>query len=91
MRYTAFATNQISADIAALELRHRRRTRDEDRIRNAKDTGLTNLPMYSLAANGVWTHLIKLVGKITAYTQMLTFADAPARLWELKQLWTRIF
>jgi len=30
--------------LADLELRHRRRARCEDRIRAAKDTGLTNLP-----------------------------------------------
>ena len=45
-RVTAFATNTApggpDAQIANLELRHRRRARCEDRIRAAKDTGLAN-------------------------------------------------
>ncbi len=43
-RVTCFATNSTSADLPALDLRHRRRARCEDRIRNAKDTGARNLP-----------------------------------------------
>ncbi len=45
-RITAFATNTIGGQLADLELRHRRRARCEDRIRLAKDTGLTNLPPH---------------------------------------------
>src|SRR5690349_10376805 len=44
-RLTAFATNTTGGQLADLELRHRRRARCEDRIRNAKDTGLKNLPL----------------------------------------------
>lgn len=91
LRYTAFATNQTSSDIAALELRHRRRARCEDRIRHAKDTGLTNLPLQSFAANEIWTHLVMLACELTAYTQMLAFNHSPARAWEPKRLRTRIF
>jgi hypothetical protein len=43
-RITAFATNTTRGQLADLELRHRRRARCEDRLRNAKDTGLSNLP-----------------------------------------------
>jgi hypothetical protein len=39
-RFTAFATDARRGQLADLELRHRRRARREDRIRNAKDTGL---------------------------------------------------
>ncbi|WP_236866832.1 IS1380 family transposase, partial [Brevibacterium daeguense] len=70
MRYTAFATNQNSADIPSLEVRHRRRARCEDRIRISKDTGLANLPLASLAANEIWTHLVMLAVELTAWTQM---------------------
>ena len=42
-RYTAFATNTATGQLADLELRHRRRARAEDRSRTSKDTGLTNL------------------------------------------------
>ena len=45
-RLTAFATNTTRGQLADLELRHRRRARCEDRIRGAKDTGLTNLPLH---------------------------------------------
>jgi hypothetical protein len=49
LRVTAFATNTTRGQLAALELRHRRRARAEDRIRCAKDTGLTNLPLHDFA------------------------------------------
>ncbi|WP_344719497.1 IS1380 family transposase, partial [Brevibacterium daeguense] len=91
MRYTAFATNQNSADIPSLEVRHRRRARCEDRIRISKDTGLANLPLASLAANEIWTHLVMLAVELTAWTQMLAFAGTPARTWEPKRLRARIF
>ncbi len=45
-RLTAFATNTARGQLPDLELRHRRRARAEDRIRIAKDTGLTNLPLH---------------------------------------------
>jgi hypothetical protein len=44
-RFTAFATDTKKGQLADLELRHRRRARCEDRIRNGKDTGLRNLPL----------------------------------------------
>jgi hypothetical protein len=44
-RFTAFATDTKKGQLAHLELRHRRRARCEDRIRNAKDSGLRNLPL----------------------------------------------
>jgi hypothetical protein len=37
-RFTAFATDARKGQLADLELRHRRRARCEDRIRNAKDS-----------------------------------------------------
>ena len=49
-RLTAFATNTTRGQLADLELRHRRRARAEDRIRCAKDTGLTNLPLHDFGA-----------------------------------------
>jgi hypothetical protein len=41
-RFTALATDAKRGQLADLEARHRRRARCEDRIRNAKDTGLGN-------------------------------------------------
>jgi hypothetical protein len=50
LRCTAFAsiTRRI-VPLPDLELRHRRRARCEDRIRGAKDTSLTNLPLRDFA------------------------------------------
>lgn len=52
-RLTGFATNIISGQLADLEVRHRRRTRCEDRIPLAKDMGLENLPLCSFAQNRI--------------------------------------
>jgi hypothetical protein len=55
-----------TADLPALDLRHRRRARCEDRIRNAKDTGLRNLPYKQAAANAVWLQIVMLAQLLTA-------------------------
>lgn len=55
-RHTAFLTDQ-HGDVAALELRHRRRARVEDEIRTGKDTGMRNLPFGAFAANEAWLEL----------------------------------
>ncbi|WP_420030178.1 IS1380 family transposase, partial [Psychromicrobium xiongbiense] len=91
MRYTAFATNQARGQLADLEVRHRLRARCEDRIRGAKDTGLTNLPLRSFAANTLWCHLVMLATEITAWAQMLAFAGTKAKRWEPKKLRARVF
>lgn len=43
-RHTAFITDQHDTDVAALELRHRRRARVEDAIRVGKETGMRRCP-----------------------------------------------
>jgi len=92
-RLTAFATNTPPGgphrQLADLELRHRRRARAEDRIRIAKDTGLTNLPRHDL--NRIWCALVALACEIIAWAQMLALAEHPARRWEPKRLRLRIF
>jgi hypothetical protein len=94
-RYTAFATNTAPGgpgrQLADLELRHRRRARAEDRIRAAKDTGLTNLPLHDLAQNRIWCAIVALACELTAWAQMLALAEHPARRWEPKRLRLRIF
>ena len=93
-RVTAFATNTRpggpGAQIAELELRHRRRARCEDRIRNAKDTGLNNLPLHGLDQNRIWCSVVMLACEPLAWTQMLGFAAHPARRWEPKRLRLRL-
>jgi hypothetical protein len=56
-RHTAFITDQQGDDIAALELRHRRRANVEDEIRTGRETGMRNLPFAAFEANQVWLEL----------------------------------
>ena len=91
-RITAFATNTTRGQLADLELRHRRRARCEDRIRLAKDTGLTNLPLYGFTQNQIWCAIVALACELTAWMQMLALADADsARRWEPKRLRYRLY
>ncbi len=91
LRVTAFATNSTRGQLADLELRHRRRARAEDRIRCAKDTGLTNLPLHDFTQNQIWCALVALACELTAWMQMLALPDTAARRWEPKRLRTRLF
>ena len=78
-RLTAFATNAPrtgpGSQLADLELRHRRRARREDRIRNAKDTGLTNLPLHGFNANQIWCEIVALTADLIAWLQLLGCTD----------------
>jgi hypothetical protein len=89
-RFTAFATDARRGQLADLELRHRRRARCEDRIRNAKDTGLRNLPLHGFAQNQVWCELVAMACELLAWTAMLAL-ESPARTWEPKRLRLRMF
>lgn len=68
----------------ALELRLRRRARcEEDRIRCAKDTGLSSLPFKGSAANRIWCHLVVIAGDLIAWMQLLALeAKDPPRRWK---------
>jgi hypothetical protein len=97
-RITAFATNTRPGgqdgpghQLADLELRHRRRARAEDRIRNAKDTGLTNLPLHDFNQNRIWCAIVALASELTAWMQLLALHGHPARRWEPKRLRLRLF
>ena len=90
-RITAFVTNTTRGQLAALELRHRRRARCEDRIRCAKDTGLTNLPLHDFAQNQIWCAIVALAADLTAWTQTLALTGHEARRWEPKRLRLRLF
>ena len=89
-RFTAFATDARRGQLADLELRHRRRARCEDRIRNAKDTGLRNLPLHGFAPNQLWCELVAMASELLAWTAMLAL-EGPARAWEPKRLRLRLF
>jgi Transposase DDE domain group 1 len=90
-RLTAFATNTAGGQLADLELRHRRRARCEDRIRNAKDTGLRNLALHDFAQNRIWIALVQLATELTAWMQMLALTTSQARRWEPKRLRLQLF
>ncbi|WP_431966842.1 IS1380 family transposase [Actinacidiphila sp. bgisy160] len=90
MRLTAFATNTKNVPIAALELRHRRRARAEDRIRAARATGLRNFPLHDSAQNQVWLEIMQIALDLLAWMPMLALTG-PARLWEPRRLRLRLF
>jgi hypothetical protein len=56
-RHTAFITDQADEDIAALELRHRRRAKVEDAIRVAKETGMRRMPFATFEHNAAWLEI----------------------------------
>lgn len=89
-RLTAFVTNTRTGQLADLEMRHRRRARCEDRIRTAKDTGLSNLPLQGFAQNRIWLLIVGLASDLLAWMAMLCL-DGPARRWEPKTLRHRLF
>jgi hypothetical protein len=101
LRVTAFATNTARGQLPDLELRHRRRARCEDRIRVAKDTGLTNLPLHGFDQNRIWCAIVALAVEITAWMQLLALTNddddtsaattSRARRWEPKRLPYRLF
>ncbi|MEV0743558.1 IS1380 family transposase [Streptomyces sp. NPDC050549] len=89
-RLTAFATNTTHSPIAALELRHRRRARAEDRIRGARATGLRNLPLHDTAQNQIWLEIVQLALDLLAWLPMLALTGK-SRLWEPRRLRLRLF
>lgn len=89
-RITCFATNTRGWSIPDLEVRHRQRARAEDRIRNLKDTGLTNLPFHGFAQNQIWLEITLLAADLLVWTQVLAFHGQPARRWEPKRLRLRL-
>ena len=94
-RITAFATNTSAGgpgtQLPELELRHRRRARAEDRIRAAKDTGLTNLPLHDFTQNQIYCAIVALACEITTWMQLLALTGHQARRWEPKRLRLRLF
>jgi hypothetical protein len=89
-RCVAFVTNTRGGQLAEQELRHRRRARAEDRIRQARATGLRNLPPRGFAQNRIWCELVALACELVAWTQMLA-PVGNARRWEIKKLRFRLF
>jgi hypothetical protein len=89
-RFQVFITDQPDSDITALELRHRRRARVEDRIRCAKATGLRNLPFDLLRRNQVWLELVLAAQDLTCWAQTLLL-DGDLKVAEPKTLRYRLW
>jgi Transposase DDE domain group 1 len=88
-RYTALLTDQPAPDIAALELRHRRRAGVEDAIRTGKDTGMRNLPFGVFAANQAWLELSLAAQDLLSWSQELCL-EGELRAAEPKRLRQRL-
>jgi hypothetical protein len=71
-RHTAFITNTTGYNIAALELRQRQRARAENVIRDAKATGLANLPFDDIVNNDVWMQLCFAANDLLAWAQRIS-------------------
>jgi hypothetical protein len=88
-RHTAFITDQDDADIAALELRHRRHARVEDSIRIAKDTGMRNLPFAAFEHNQAWLEVSLAAQALLRWSALLCL-DGELALAEPKRVRQRL-
>jgi hypothetical protein len=88
-RLAVFITDQPGESVPQLDLDHRGHAHVEDRIRQGKDCGLSNLPFRSFAHNQVWLWLVQLAQDLVAWAQQLCLKDQ-ARAWELKRLRYRL-
>lgn len=70
-RHTAFITDQADEDIAALELRHRRRARVEDAIRVGKETGMRKMPFAAFPHNRAWLEVSLLAQALLRWAALL--------------------
>ena len=81
LRVTAFITDTapgvVPGQLGGLELRHRQHARVEDRIRQAKATGLHNLPCHRSDANAAWLEIIMAATDLVAWTKLLGFKNQP--------------
>ena len=70
-RYQVVATNTGVGQLAFLEARHRAHARVEDRIRNAKDSGLGRFPSRDFAINTTWAQLVAISADLIAWLRLL--------------------
>ncbi|VBA43734.1 hypothetical protein LAUMK13_04674 [Mycobacterium innocens] len=80
-RVTGFFTDTpdgvVPGQLAGLELRHRQHARVEDRIRQAKATGLPNLPFNAFEANAAWLEIVMAATDLIAWAKLIGFTDHP--------------
>ena len=83
LRYTALicaprgAQDGLAHEIDALELRHRRHARIDDRIRQAKAAGLRSLPCKAVAESHAWLECVLAAADLVAWSKLICFADDP--------------
>ena len=79
LRVTAFITDTghgvVPGQLGGLELRHRQHARVEDRIRQAKATGLRNLPCHRAEANAAWLEIILAATDLVTWSKLIGFTD----------------
>jgi DDE family transposase len=78
-RFQVFFTDLSEPDICYLEAVYRGRGRCECAIRDAKDTGLANLPSADFAINEAWLTVVLLAGDLLAQTRRLCLDGELAR------------
>lgn len=78
-RFQVFLTNSTDPDLAYLEARHRGHARVEDRIRNAKASGLESFPCQGFEANRTWLELVLMAADLVAWAQRLCLRGELAR------------
>ena len=88
-RFQCLITDQQGDDLAALEVRHRAHAIVEDRVRELKSTGLSNLPFSAFAPNQAWLEAALCAHDLTVWTQELLF-DGEHRVCEPKRLRYRL-
>ena len=78
-RHTRVVTppGRIPGQAAGLELRHRQHARVEDRIREAKASGLRNLPCRGWDENAAWLEVVLTAIDLVTWTKTICFTDAP--------------
>jgi hypothetical protein len=81
MRVTGFITDTphgvVPGQLAGLDLRHRQHARVEDRIRQAKATGLRNMPCHDFDSNSAWLEIVMTATDLVAWCKLIGFHDQP--------------
>lgn len=72
LRHTAFITDTEGDDLAALDLRHRRRGRAEQIIRDTKACGLARLPFDGAANNDRWMQLTFIANDLLCWARRIS-------------------
>lgn len=67
----------VEGQLAGLELRHRQHARVEDRIREAKATGLRNLPFNAVDANAAWLEIVLTATDLVAWAKLIGVTGDP--------------